>query len=486
MKQKKWQCSNTLSGLGLVSLLFSTHLQADIGEFSGWINGQERYYPQTGETVDEQSYPSVAFQLNYTQNLGDQDQLIVGIFGRADSVDDERNYLDAREFLWLHQADDYQFRLGVGQVSWGVNELFKITDLINQKDRAELPFQRKLGQPMASVSFYWGDNLIELYSLYDVRPAWYPGEDGRMRYPILVDPDEQEYDRGKSGRWDFAGRWKTQLGDMDVGLSHFYGVTRDPYFIFNYDFANPYLIPVYEKVNQTSLDLVYPWGDTLLKLEATYQTGSLEQFESVAAGFEYTFGGVFASDLDLSWYVEAIWDSRDHIYANLFDHDVGVAARLAFNDARDSNLILGVVADYEYSEAFGYLFFTSNFGESWTLNVTGQYFMANEPRLDPNDYPEFDQLVTEVEAGNYPVPDNIITSVLAAFEGTTISKQQYEIMLERLGEIQNGNGDYFSQVQDYSDVAQTIFDLLRISDNSQKMNLIERDGYIQVDVFYHF
>ncbi len=127
-----------------------------------------------------------------------------------------------------------------------------------------------------------------------------------MRYPILVDSQTEEYDRGETGRWDFAVRWKTRLGDMDIGLSHFYGVTRDPYFIFNYDFSDPYLIPVYEKVNQTSLDLVYPWQDVLLKLEATYQTGSLEQFESVAAGFEYTFGGVFDSDLDLSWYVEAI------------------------------------------------------------------------------------------------------------------------------------------------------------------------------------
>ncbi|RLU00281.1 hypothetical protein [Ketobacter sp.] len=467
-------------------LAFSSDLHAEMGEFSGWVNGQTRYYPDTGENVDEQLYPAAALQLNYSQNLTDDDQLVIGLFARGDTVDDERNYVDAREFLWLHYGDNFQFRAGVGQASWGVSELFKITDVINQKDRAELPLQRKLGQPMAAVSFYLGDDLIELYSLYDVRPAWFPGEDGRMRYPILVDPDHQEYDRGKSGRWDFAARWKTRLADVDIALSHFYGVTRDPYFIFNYDFADPYLIPVYEKVNQTSLEMVYPWQDVLLKLEATYQTGSIEQFESVVAGFEYTFGGVFQSDFDLSWYVEAIWDSRDQIYATLFDHDVGVAARLAFNDARDSNLILGVVADYKYSEAFGYLFWTNNFGASWTMNITGQYFMANEPRLDPRDYAQFQALADDVEAGNYPLPQALIDSVLEAFENTTISQKQYEIMLERLEEIQAGQGDYFTNVEDYTDVPQILFDLLRISDNSQKMNLIERDGYIQVDVFYHF
>ena len=59
-------------------------------------------------------------------------------------------------------------------------------------------------------------------------------------------------------------------------------------------------------------------------------------------------------------------------------------------------------------------------------------------------------------------------------------------MLERLEEIRLGQGDYFNDVDNYDNVAQTIFDLLRTSDNSQKMNLIERDGYIQIDLFYHF
>ena len=85
-----------------------------------------------------------------------------------------------------------------------------------------------------------------------------------------------------------------------------------------------------------------------------------------------------------------------------------------------------------------------------------------------------------------PVDEEIIDAVLAAFADTTISEKQYEIMLERLEEIRLGQGDYFNDVDNYDNVAQTIFDLLRTSDNSQKMNLIERDGYIQIDLFYHF
>ena len=223
-------------------------------EWSGWINGQARAYGQTGEQVSEQGFPAAALQLEFDHTFNDENQLTASVFARADGVDEERNLLDVREFLWSHNGDAYQFRAGVGQVSWGVNELFKITDLINQKDRSELPYPRKLGQPMMNLSFYWGDDLIELYSLYGLRPAWYPGVDGRLRYPILVDNDHEEYDWGATGRWDFAARWKTRIWDMDFALSHFYGMTRDPYFIFNYDFNDPLLIPVYEKVNQTSLE----------------------------------------------------------------------------------------------------------------------------------------------------------------------------------------------------------------------------------------
>ena len=463
--------------LGLSATISSFPVNA--AEWSGWVNGEVRYYGQTGEQVEEQTYPGGAFQLDFSHEFGDQDQFTASLFARGDAEDDERNLADLREFLWLHNADAYQFRAGIGQVSWGVNELFKITDLINQKDRAELPYQRKLGQPLMSLSFYWGDNLIELYSLYGLRPAWYPGEDGRLRYPILLDTDHEEYEWGATGRWDFAGRWKTQLWGMDIALSHFYGMTRDPYYIFNYDFNNPYLIPVYEKVNQSSLEWQMVVSDVLLRAEFTYQTGSLEQFESVAGGFEYTFGSVFESDYDVTWYVEGIWDSRDHIYGTLFDHDVGVAARLALNDERDSNLVVGIVADTEYNEMFGTVFWSNTFGESWTLNIAGQYFHANDDRYNTDDFvPFFEQLVAE-----NPASPASIDQLISLLGDVTVSKKQFERIEQFIRELEQPN---YWQGINTDTVPQTLFDLLRVSDNSQKMNLIERDSYIQIDIYYHF
>lgn len=482
MKFKQWNRRRPEKRTGWIVALWlvtGVHPAVFAAEWSGWLNGQTRYYGQTGEQVDEQTYPSIGAQFDVAQALGERDQFSASVFLRGDSVDSERNDADIRELLWLREEEAYQLRAGIGQVGWGVNELFKITDLINQKDRAELPFNRKLGQPLASLSFYWGEDLIELYTLYGLRPAWFPGEDGRLRYPLMVANDEEEYDWGATGRWDFAARWKTRIGDMDFALSHFYGMTRDPYFIFNYDFSDPYLIPVYEKVNQTSLEWQYLLKDVLLRAEFTYQTGSLEQFESVAGGMEYTFGALFGSDVDLTWMVEGIWDSRDHIYGTLFDRDVGIAGRIALNDERDSNLIIAVIADTRYDEWFGTLFWSNTIGQAWSLNVTGQYFHANDDRYSSDDIiPFFEQLVAE-----NPASEASIEQFLLLLDDVTISTVQFERIEQFIEDLQQP--DYWSGI-DTAAVPQTLFDLLRISDNSQKMNLIERDSYVQIDIYYHF
>ena len=126
-------------------LLQSANVIAIEGEFSSWINLQSRYYTDTGAYGDEQLFPSVAAQFEYQAYMGDADQLSAAIFMRYDQEDEERRYLDIRELLWRHDNEYGRIQMGVGQVAWGVNEFFKITDVVNQKDRAELPLPKKLG-----------------------------------------------------------------------------------------------------------------------------------------------------------------------------------------------------------------------------------------------------------------------------------------------------------------------------------------------------
>ncbi|MDV7394923.1 hypothetical protein RZS08_26295, partial [Arthrospira platensis SPKY1] len=123
---------------------------------------------------------------------------------------------------------------------------------------------------------------------------------------------------------------------------------------------------------------------------------------------------------------------RDHIYGTLFDRDVGLATRLALNDERDSNLIVAVIADTRYKEWFGTLFWSNTIGEAWSLNVTGQYFHANDDRYSADDIiPFFEQLVAE-----NPASEASVEQLLALVGEVTISERQFERIEQFIRDVQ--------------------------------------------------
>src|SRR5690606_4744681 len=122
---------------------------------------------------------------------------------------------------------------------------------------------------------------------------------------------------------------------------------------------------------------------------------------------------------------------------------------------------------------------SNTIGEAWSLNVTGQYFHANDDRYSADDIiPFFEQLVAE-----NPASEASVEQLLALVGEVTISERQFERIEQFIRDVQQP--DYWQGI-DTDTAPQTLFDLLRISDNSQKMNLIERDSYVQFDIYYHF
>ncbi len=99
---------------------------------------------------------------------------------------------------------------------------------------------------------------------------------------------------------DFAIRYSHFFGDWDIGLAHFRGTSRDPRLLPGFDQGgNTILIPFYNVINQTSLDLQTTKGNMLWKLEALHRSGQGETYNALAGGFEYTFIGVFETAIDL-------------------------------------------------------------------------------------------------------------------------------------------------------------------------------------------
>ncbi|MEZ5509416.1 MAG: hypothetical protein R3F47_05870 [Gammaproteobacteria bacterium] len=82
-----------------------------------------------------------------------------------------------------------------------------------------------------------------------------------------------------------------------------------------------------------------------------------------------------------------------------------------------------------------------------------------------------------------PASEASIEQFLLLLDDVTISTVQFERIEQFIEDLQQP--DYWNGI-DTARTPQTLFDLLRISDNSQKMNLIERDSYVQIDIYYHF
>lgn len=474
--------------LYILILLFSLPANA-------WLEGESNYevdlslqlkgFTESRTDIPYQSYSSVATELSYSKSLsGGEELFAASLFLRSDERDSERNYLDIQELSWSRFGSNWETQVGYAIVNWGVNDIFNISDTINAKILLEAPRLRKSGQPMMRYSFTLADQLFDLYLLYDLNPVEYPGQEGRLRYPILVDDEAAEFNRGKSGRVDAAVRWSFPLSAVDFAVSHFYGISREPYFIFNYDFDHPRLIPVYEKVNRTSVEAITNFNGVTIRGEWVHQYGALEELNIFAGGGEYTWDNVNQWGIDVTAILEGVYDTRTTTTPNFFDQDIALAWRVAFNDKNDSNLYLATIVDTRYTEAVALLGWSNNFAQNWKLSVTGSFFYSQEKSAIPAEFEtNIVDILNAIAAGQLPLNSTDINTLRGLIDGRAVPRRELTNFLDFIEQLQQPG---YIQTLNTETLPQILFDLSRINDPSQKINLLERDNTILIDVNYLF
>ena len=338
--------------VSLIALLMLLPARAVAQELSGYVTAETRAFP-SGPLAGEQHNNTGSMVLEpewyHAWDRGDQSITFVP-FLRLDLGDAARTHFDIREFYWQKAARSWELKVGLAKVFWGVTEAQHLVDIINQTDLVEQPDgEDKLGQPM--VNFTWIKNwgVVDVFVLPWFRERTFPGRQGRLRGPLPVDTDQADMDR----RVDLAARWSHTLGDFDVGVAHFYGTSREPRLLPGLDeAARPVLIPRYDVIHQTSLDVQYTTGAWLWKLETITRSGQDDRFLALTGGFEYTFSNVRNSGIDLGLLVEYLYDGRDKIAFGgrrlspvPFEDDVFFGARLAFNDVQSTDVLGGVIID---------------------------------------------------------------------------------------------------------------------------------------------
>ena len=381
-------------------ILLTTTLAAQAGEWSGYVAGEFLGFTEDPQFSSQySSYLSVAAEPEYIHEWNEgADIFTFTPYAMGDTHDDHRTHVDLRELSWMHAADDWELTTGVSKVFWGVTESIHLVDIINQTDLVvNEDGEDKLGQPMVNLSLIRNWGVVDLFVLPGFRERTFPSKNGRPRFGISIDTDKVFYESGAEElHTDLAVRWSHYFGQVDVGIAHFHGTAREPRFLIRPAAINPTtgdvskINPLYEIIDQTSVDMQAIYGSWLLKLEAVTRSGQGDRFYSYATGYEYTFVGALESGMDIGVITEYLYDSRgDSInqkkalkggafFTAPFQKDLVLGARLTVNDADSTEVLASVTLDLD-GDGQGYnIEASSRFGDNWKLSVEARA-LANIP-----------------------------------------------------------------------------------------------------------
>jgi hypothetical protein len=358
--------------LVLIGVLVCTG-QAWALDLRGFVEGEARLF------VNEPIHPgqddhqfSLKFSPEWSHKLEDGTQFYFIPFFRLDSADNERTHFDLRELDVIIPRDDWELRIGVRKVFWGVTETFHLVDIVNQTDLVEsIDLEEKLGQPMVNLSIPTDFGIFDFYVLPFFRERTFTGRGGRFRPSILVDTDQTRYESAAE-EWhtDFAVRYFNAIGKLDLGLSYFIGTNREPVFEIGTKGSEIVLIPVYEGISQWGLDALYVLGSWIFKVEALYRKEMRpEDYLATVSGFEYTFSGAFGTGMDLGVLAEWMYDERQELTPHPFQNDLTAGMRLVINDVEGTEILAAVVQDLEARTRLYFVEISSRLTEHWRLTA---------------------------------------------------------------------------------------------------------------------
>jgi hypothetical protein len=365
--------------IALLLVLILPSGEAAALKFSGNVAVEELAFTQDAryqEQMDDNL--TLSLQPKFSHEWNNRDDLFsMELFYRFDNKDEEREHADIRELKWLHVNGDYEWRIGVDTVFWGVTESQHLVDVINQTDRLEgFDGEDKLGQPMLHFTSIKDWGVFHVFILPGFREASFVSEEGRLRLPLVVDKDQAVYESSdEDAHVDYALRYTQYIGDTEVGLSLFDGTNREPLLTQGLDRnGDPVLIPVYEQVTQFGLDLQSIVENWTWKLELIHRNLDSGSFTAATGGFEYTFYGILDSAVDLGTLLEYSGDDRDEDTAGVFDNDLFGGLRFAFNDVQSTEILAGMLVDIDKHSRTLRVEASRRMGDSWKLNGEFQLF----------------------------------------------------------------------------------------------------------------
>ncbi len=351
-------------------------------EFSLEVEGSNRLFFNEGLYAGQKrNYLSLAVKPEFTidWNNGKQTLNFVG-FARLDQHDGRRTHADVRELYWQTVIKNTELSVGFKKVFWGKTEAVHLVDIINQTDVVEsFDGEQKLGEAMLHLSRVTRLGTVDLFVMPWFRKRVFPGREGRLRPgdPSGLVLDSRDFGFESSAeefRPSFAARWSHYIGAFDLAVSHFYGTGREP-IVTDLTTFNA----IYGIINQTGLELQATTGPVLWKAEGIYRQNDFQDVLAMTAGFEYTFGNVGNTGLDIGLLGEYMYDDRGTLTLSGLQNDVFAGIRLALNDTQDSQLLAGAIFDTQYSTSLYFIEAERRLGNNWSAVIEARLFSNVDP-----------------------------------------------------------------------------------------------------------
>jgi hypothetical protein len=297
----------------------------------------------------------------------------VRVFSRLDPYDDVRTRVVPEEVYVSGELDPFRLRVGFQMLNWSATEAFHPADVINSRilDGAfENP--EKIGELMAALRLEIPLGNIEVYAmpLFTApvfpsarSPLSFAGQGVALGNPLVLERD------GDLDEQRFQPQWAAQVqqtwGDADVSVHVMHHIDRElPQVVFDVDSGEPR--PVFQSVLQVGGTYQHALAGTVLKLEAAYRRydrpdggvpggapnvlGTIERRDAViiAAGIEHGVSRGDGSDTALILEGQVLIPTHDDypkLLEPLFQHDVLIGMRHAFNDEQSTALLFTVIVD---------------------------------------------------------------------------------------------------------------------------------------------
>ncbi|MCB9094743.1 MAG: hypothetical protein H6621_06715 [Halobacteriovoraceae bacterium] len=368
----------------IIFLLFPIISFAQI-KTQGEIGFESRVFKNDHDNVTESSNRAL-FTRFITKYKNKNLKAKARIIGRIDEVDSNRDFYNPEE-LWVgYDVEGSYLRFGYQLFNWSATEAFHPADFVNSRNYdSKIENAEKFGELMLSYKNIFGDNAIEVFYMPRFEEPNLPDTTSPMRFTSIeldkgyILKDKQEV---SENYWIPQGgiRFNTLLGDTDASLYYVNHINRSEFTFFVNKYGN--ISPLYVRTERMGFTTQSVLGNYLLKTEYAFLNYpdyleesaiinifkdhsefafGLERTESFTSGSEITFILEFQRYFGID---------KSYLQTVLFQNDVLLGARYAFNDASSKEIFASIIADLdsEYKAQKLYnLAYSQRLGDSWIL-----------------------------------------------------------------------------------------------------------------------